>query len=414
MYIDTEINHFRRHTGYHNPFINYVHKALQQTKPKNKKWISKFILMKDVEIYLDNYTLTSRTPVKKRKYVERICETIDAFNAKYGEDWDIIISPVNDRAYQIGFIHIFKEVTVINSQHLTHKIEDLVVVMEWRCINSEGLIKSMQFKMTGSRMCLSPKEISSAYQHSHLSRWGVPDDVSNLSFNLFETHNFCIGGESETANVLDDLMVDYHPEKIQLFLYLVDSYVAWESLEGGPYVKMQDLTNLKKKVYSVTGNINAKTLRYILEYAQDYGRPLDLDYYIKDGRFKINCTHKTIEFLKEALKMLATDTFYKTQLVKQHLITRDYYSYSEELYTGGVYQIHPDLASKYFYYNGTPVKFRLDFSEYRTDRTEPLNPLEYTLHPNLLQYVITELEQRLYKRAIKISRIAKQNLLSTT
>lgn len=412
MNINTEIDNFTRYEN--STFTRYLYKSLQQSRPKNKKWISKFILKESTKIFLDNYVLTSETPVKKRLYVRRICETIDAFNAKYGEDWDIIISPINIDMYKIGFIHIFKEVTIINSQHLSHKIKDLVIVMEWRCPNSNTSIKNMRFRMTGSRMYLSPKEIASGYQHSHLSRWSPSENISNLTYTLFDTHNFCLGSESETANVLDDLMADYHPEKIQLFLYLLDSYVSWESLEGGPYVKIRDLSNLKKKVYNVKNDSCERIFRYILSYTEEYNYPLDVDFYIQDNKFKINETHKTIEFFKLALHVMSSDTFYKSHLVKRHLATGDYFAYLEELYTEGKYGISPELRQQYFYYNGVPIKFRIDFSEYKTFKTESVNPLEYTLHPYLLQYVITELEQRLYKRAIKISRIAKQNLLSNT
>ncbi len=74
------------------------------------------------------------------------------------------------------------------------------------------------------------------------------------------------------------------------------------------------------------------------------------------------------------------------------------------------YSLGEDIKNMFFFYRGHKEKFRII-----KQKSQP-TPKEsgYTLHPNLINYVITKLESQLYSKAVRLSRAAKQNSLSDT
>lgn len=391
-----------------------VYNGMMMGKAKDKAWLTKILNHRQVTISVGDYTIDDHGN-RRINYIKRIMHTVDAFNAKFEDDWDVVVM-VNDHGLiRLCFTHLYREVEITNSQFLKHKIKDLLVVFRWRCQNYNTPIKNMSMVITGTRFTVTPKEIRAGYLHSHIpSKNAISNGI--VSWNLFDTSSFCLGNSSETRNVIDDMMSDFHPEKLQLFLYLMDTYVSWESLEGNPHVKMAKMTDRGKQTYNVRYLDDLfEAFKNHIDY---YNNPLDLDYFIKDGRFKINRTDKTLSKLREIFMDRYDD--WKQHLVKQDVSNGSYYAYGEELNFDCTHTLGPQLSRKYFYYNGEKMKVKIDFSEVPFNKMKQaqlqneININDYSLHPQFIEHVITELEQRLYQRAIKVSRIAKQGLLTHT
>lgn len=143
----------------------------------------------------------------------------------------------------------FPEVVIENNRHTKHYIKDLWVRFS-TSINSPDRNNNyaLNVRPTGRRTTASLKEIQSGYAHSHLSR--------NESFLRFQ--NFCLG-QSQYASIIDNLRINGTEEDWELALLSLPNYVKWESLEGGPYIRMSDIS------YQSSRSIVAQTTQQDLE-----------------------------------------------------------------------------------------------------------------------------------------------------
>jgi hypothetical protein len=79
---------------------------------------------------------------------------------------------------------------------------------------------------------MTSTEKRSGYKHSHLSS----GSSSDYQFSLF-----CLGSSSSIAFSLTELSINFTLERFELFLYELSAYVKYESLEGGPFIRMENI-----------------------------------------------------------------------------------------------------------------------------------------------------------------------------
>lgn len=101
---------------------------------------------------------------------------------------------------------------------------------------SDGLVLN---KLEGLRLELSPIEISKGYLHSHLVRRSTFG--SRLEGKVFRFNSFCLGSE-ETPAMLSSLSSSFSKERFTILMLHLKVVAYWESLEGGPHIKMANLT----------------------------------------------------------------------------------------------------------------------------------------------------------------------------
>src|SRR5690606_36061854 len=85
-------------------------------------------------------------------------------------------------------------------------------------------------------------------------------------------------------------------EAIEAMLYSIDSYVTWESLEGGPYRKIGELIERKAKSLA---NYNPESHGQRLVHHIERQPTLEADFYFAEGRYRIRYNKKWDEYLKK-------------------------------------------------------------------------------------------------------------------
>lgn len=115
----------------------------------------------------------------------------------------------------------------LSNGRLKHILRDLYVTMFF---NEEMKHCSSWY---GARGTISHGEMRSNYRHSHLRTSSGP-----------EYSNFCLGSGTDTQLMVSGLQADgWNPKLLTKSLILMYGYVAWESIDGGPYIKIQDINS---------------------------------------------------------------------------------------------------------------------------------------------------------------------------
>lgn len=158
-----------------------------------------------------------------------IGQTIEVF----GENWDIQVKPQSDDTVNIvGIDILFPKVTIKNSKRKTHEIEDLYIKLVLAAGSSNRI---RVINIEGARGKLSVKEYSCSYLHSHLPRNHQGTAPEGLSFQ-----RFCTGGGAinDTIGRFDN---DNSADNASDLLLRLMTLVSWESLEGVPHTRMEDI-----------------------------------------------------------------------------------------------------------------------------------------------------------------------------
>lgn len=162
------------------------------------------------------------------KLTESFSEIKKIFNIIYPETSDIQVD-INTQVLT-AYVY-FPQINITNSKNEKHTITDFYVKIEF---NADK--KLISFK--GARSSVTYSEYSASYVHSH--------NFSRKNFHEFSS--FCFG-ETDMA-ILDRALRNQFSElNLKKLLLQLPLYLEWESLEGGPYIKMSSI----KKTDDFTG-----------------------------------------------------------------------------------------------------------------------------------------------------------------
>lgn len=187
----------------------------------------------DSNIKLSNY-ISNVKLLKNKNIIDDFKKILDIHFSN--EDYDIISE--ND---VIKILIKYNDITIENSLGNSHYIKSLFVKLSYNTST-----KKLDNKIEGYRGELSVKELCNNYLHSHLS-------THNRNFGTF-----CLGS-SEIGILLSDLSKEFNFDKFDLFLYSLHEYVKWESLEGGPYTKIENLS------YRDSSNVIEEAPKHVVE-----------------------------------------------------------------------------------------------------------------------------------------------------
>jgi hypothetical protein len=146
------------------------------------------------------------------------------------------------------YVH-FPSLVITNSKGYEHPILDLFVKFTITNINPNNDYRCDVY-IEGTRSTFSLKEMCNAYVHSHLLG-------GSYSF-----HQFCLGSSSYGMLLTDVRMNPTEETWLMIFMGL-ENYVSWESLEGGPYRKIHEMTLPNRNVNS---SMLTQELRKIIPY----------------------------------------------------------------------------------------------------------------------------------------------------
>lgn len=235
-----------------------------QLLPKERipKIAAKILARKDAEIKEDKTLL------------EKVKESLQSV---FPDKWDLHSTSRGGIVYTL--IIKFPKIEIVNGKEGKHTIRDLYI--KWQF--TKGFV--IKDPLVGIRGLVDYVEYKCGYAHSHLPHASYKSSSSSWS-------PFCLGsGEFAQANS-EWRMTDHKftQEGFELFLYQLDAYVKWESLQGGPYMRMENIAIGNSSRY--LGRME-KYKEYKIVVRNLYNFPLKFDNVSK--RFKVE------EFLLEPI-----------------------------------------------------------------------------------------------------------------
>lgn len=160
------------------------------------------------------------------------------------EDFEIIYEMSSLES--VNFITVlmrFRDVNITNSVEISKYLGDIIVkqtVEHYPTTNN--VIKTIFTpSVSGQRMSYLATDAIGKYVHSHLTA-GI-----HKSFT-----GFCTGDQNYMLDSPSVIDIEAHVHRLREF-------VSWESLEGGPHYKMEDINSIGKQ-YSLRGSRRMKTL----------------------------------------------------------------------------------------------------------------------------------------------------------
>lgn len=215
--------------------------------------------------------------------------------------------------FSLGILIRFPEITIKNSRLESHIIKDLVLCLPLVC--KRNLLPAT---LRGVRLTVTPAELKKRYQHSHISTGKFPSSV----IHDLQTAPFCLG-EGNIAFLLGKFIsiTTFERRIFERLLMEIESFVAWESLEGGPYINME----MVKKALSTS--IRPTSCEPLLE--GNFEEVIDdavqllcknptyrnlLVFYKEDGKFRISPTESLEKSIHDWIKS-RYPTFYENNLI---------------------------------------------------------------------------------------------------
>ena len=205
----------------------------------------------DEKVFTFEIPETQGMEAKKQKVVEFFqqpifFQVVNSLNKFYKDKFDIQLPEyfqrdVNDEVVSaqteisVAVIIKFDEINITNSLNHTALLKDMFVKFDI-IFNKHGECKFTQPYLYGVRSTMYAYEVYTGYIHSHL---GV------RSRQLPTFNGFCLG-----SGPISMVLIELHNYdkfkiiKFEGFLYQLKNYLSWESIEGGPYIK---ISQRKKK-----------------------------------------------------------------------------------------------------------------------------------------------------------------------
>ena len=184
---------------------------------------------KELEVYNQKLKLATIDDV-----FTRCCTTI------FDDNWDFVRNIQSDRfcpdrLYKNRLTIHFPEIEIKNSKKQSHKIYDFYLSLFF---NDDFKIYS---KVYGRKQTYSLEEFNKSYSHSHCS----PD--------RYNWSKMCLGDDTPIAELVYTMASSnnsFSESNLMKLLLLIQGYIGWESLEGGPHQRMEEIGNARGAVFT--------------------------------------------------------------------------------------------------------------------------------------------------------------------
>jgi hypothetical protein len=288
----------------------------------------------------------------------------------YSEERVDVISSTKD---DIDVIIYYPEIKITNSIELEHTMRDVYIKYSFYK-NSEYGWGLEQISI--SRTTFEIRELQAGYIFSH-----TPSRDTPVCWNS----TFCYGSTDLgdfVSNCTDysynTLFTEYFPKLLLAF----DEYLQWESLEGVPYNKIDNLlsnidtSDLEKSSRCYYSGINTELIYKVLDNVH-----LGYNYVLADGKYSIMLTEEAMEDIR-------------------NFLTVTYPTYCYIWYNGESYNKRSNSpAKKALMYHGqdSAVKFKGEIKKICVVDIEDIKEkeYEYSIHKCILDYVKDILELKL-------------------
>lgn len=143
----------------------------------------------------------------------------------------------------------YPEVIIKNSNNKSHTIKDLYLRTTF---NNKGKLTE-QFEM--NRSTYTKAELEFGYRHSH----HPSISINALSIRGWNTTCLGEGPLSTQVGVLRHSNIDFSEGDIISYFCNLDSYITWESLEGVPYKRLEQIGTREGEVHILSEVINRRS-----------------------------------------------------------------------------------------------------------------------------------------------------------
>lgn len=197
---------------------------VQELVAKRKIEQAEFLAKKEIE--------KKKKEEAEAKKIAKWCLTPEKLskvaNDVFGDNYEITETGSGTSKHTYITTH-FPVIEITNSKDEKHIIRDLFVRFSITSINAGGTYKC-KLDVEGARTTFTGKEMISIYSHSHLHT-GTDTGFSS----------FCLG-YSDFKTFIETLMMDPSEDNWFIVFCSLKAYVSWESLEGGPYAKIHNIS----------------------------------------------------------------------------------------------------------------------------------------------------------------------------
>lgn len=225
-----------------------------------------------------------------RKLFEKLSMIYDEMNNIYPDMWEMQIWPEYSNIAKTRFklnvfpVIKFDRVTITNSNNKSTILQDLYVGI---CISTTLINNPKIDKFIGTRGIQSYPERSSGYLHSHLPGQNTSSELFPLFYSKFCKGS---GGMTEAITMLN---ANFSAPLFKLMLLQINEYVRWESIEGGPHKRIENIMN-KGIIASIKMSIDE--LRNVFSTVDRDLHINDFDILVIDGVYKI-CDNEKFSLL---------------------------------------------------------------------------------------------------------------------
>ena len=316
--------------------------------------------------------------------LNNLIRAIDLFEEKYEDKVELHWIRKGFNNYAPVFKVLYPKFNIINSEGKSHEIRDLFVLHEFY-YSSFGSFTI--HRPEGGRLSKTVEEVVSGYQQSHLtshSEW--------LSSPLDAT-SFCLGNSTDVAMMLAEFEAELDWDRLELYLYCVDSMISWESLEGVPY---RYISSIKNSTSPSVGSYDTRNAERIVQRILSNKIPLDVDFYVKDSRYRIATNKRASNFIKEVVLERLEISAYKNILVTVDPNNcQRYLAMGTTSISKGMEIINKE---HYTIFRGKKVYPRV--IKEKQEKEKQVSIEDYIIYPKFLEHVCRELEYKIYEKAV--------------
>jgi hypothetical protein len=355
----------------------------------------------------DKILLVTKLTIKERiengiGLLLNISSIIEQLQYVFPDKWDIQFENSHEDngrlILKVEFVIHFPHIVITNSKEMKHIIKDLYVKLESIESPLDGSYTFDEFK--GKRMSASAEEVLSNYQHSHQFPGSYKEieaflqtkeswygQSSAVSYDVFAYRRFCTGS-SEINQILTMLSARYNANIFKMFLLQLDLYVRWESLEGVPHIKLEN----------VIGRADSKQISWTQRrdfYDMLKLNEIDVDFKIEKNQIRIVDNEKFERFLKFDGEKIESYSF----SFRNHLCIKDekgdYFSIRTIPTSFPAELLAPkeQLDQISWYFKGELVEFKV---KYQTEEEKVIiTEKPFFVHKDIKEYAKRKLEDKI-------------------
>lgn len=211
--------------------------------------IDKSVIALNKENYHDLYKLklNQLSPKKLQKVVESIVKSINIIH-----DYEII----QISSAEISVNLYLPEIEIKNSLEMSHIMRECYIKFTLVFTNNKIEVRNLQFY----RANFTPSEVSAGYLFSHTNTH--PGEVAR---------DFCFG-DSELKGYMRGER--FYVNDLKYVIYLILHYFSWESLEGVPYRRIENILPYKIETINDSSLTDDEDFKILLKSLID--NPIDL------------------------------------------------------------------------------------------------------------------------------------------